>query len=91
MSIWFKSYDTLTDKEKIKVLKTLLGMTACNVVVWIGAAALLIKENTDLAAFINGVLEQLRESGEWNASYQRWLAPYLGDGTGQPAPVYGRS
>lgn len=49
------------------------------------------KENTDLAAFINGVLEQLRESGEWNASYQRWLAPYLGDGTGQPAPVYGRS
>lgn len=48
------------------------------------------KENTDLAAFINGVLGQLRASGEWTASYQRWLAPYLGEGAGQPTPVHGR-
>lgn len=49
------------------------------------------KENTDLAAFINGVLEQMRASGEWTESHQRWLAPYLGAGAGQPTPVYGRS
>lgn len=48
------------------------------------------KENTDLAAFVNGVLARMRESGEWTASYERWLAPYLGAGAGQPVPVHGR-
>jgi polar amino acid transport system substrate-binding protein len=28
--------------------------------------------------------------GAWKASYDRWLAPTLGKGTGQPRPVYGR-
>lgn len=49
------------------------------------------QEDTDLAAFINGVLEQMREDGRWQESYDRWLAPYLGEGAGQPTPVYGRS
>ena len=49
------------------------------------------KDDTDLAAFINGVLEQMRDDGRWQQSYDRWLAPYLGEGSGQPTPVYGRS
>ena len=48
-------------------------------------------EDTDLAAFVNGVLEQMREDGRWSAAYDRWFAPTLGAGTGQPTPVYGRS
>ena len=48
------------------------------------------KDATDLAAFINGVLEQMRSDGRWTESYDRWLAPHLGAGTGQPAAVYGR-
>lgn len=46
---------------------------------------------TDLAAFVNGVLEQMRADGRWDAAYNRWLAPTLGAGTIQPTPVYGRS
>lgn len=47
--------------------------------------------DTDLAAFINAVLEQTRADGSWTEAYDRWLAPHLGEGTGQPAPVWGRS
>jgi polar amino acid transport system substrate-binding protein len=46
-------------------------------------------ENVDLVRFINAVLEEMR-GGAWKASYDRWLAPTLGKGTGQPRPVYGR-
>ena len=53
----------------------------------IGVAA----EDTDLVAFVNGVLEQMRADGRWQAAYDRWLAPTLGAGTGQPTPVYGRT
>ncbi|MGA8048381.1 MAG: glutamate ABC transporter substrate-binding protein [Dermatophilaceae bacterium] len=52
----------------------------------IGVAA----EDTDLVAFVNGVLEQMRADGRWQAAYDRWLAPTLGEGTGAPTPVYGR-
>jgi polar amino acid transport system substrate-binding protein len=48
-------------------------------------------DDTELAAFVNGVLEQMREDGRWEAAYDRWLAPTLGAGTGQPTPVYGRT
>jgi polar amino acid transport system substrate-binding protein len=48
-------------------------------------------DDTELAAFVNGVLEQMREDGRWQAAYDRWLAPTLGAGTGQPTPVYGRT
>jgi polar amino acid transport system substrate-binding protein len=48
-------------------------------------------EERDLAAFVNGVLEQMRADGSWQAAYDRWLAPTLGAGAGQPTPVYGRT
>jgi polar amino acid transport system substrate-binding protein len=48
-------------------------------------------EDTDLVAFVNGVLGQMRADGRWQAAYDRWLAPTLGAGTGQPTPVYGRT
>jgi polar amino acid transport system substrate-binding protein len=47
-------------------------------------------EHEDLAQFINAVLEDMRADGTWQASYDKWLAPTLGKGTGQPRPVYGR-
>lgn len=49
------------------------------------------REDIDLAAFINGVLAQMRADGRWQESYDRWLGPYLGAGSGQPTPVHGRS
>mgnify|MGYP006198568409 CR=1 FL=1 len=42
-----------------------------------------------LIRFINSVLDQRRTGGAWQASYNTWLAPYLGKGTA-PAPQYGR-
>ena len=47
-------------------------------------------ENEDLVRFINAVLEDMRADGSWQDSYDKWLAPTLGEGTGQPRPVYGR-
>jgi polar amino acid transport system substrate-binding protein len=48
------------------------------------------EKNVDLVRFINAVLEEMRDDGSWQASYDKWLAPTLGEGTGQPRPVYGR-
>jgi polar amino acid transport system substrate-binding protein len=42
-----------------------------------------------LVRFINAVLEQMRSDGTWQASYDRWLRPTLGQGA-QPQPTYGR-
>ena len=53
-------------------------------------------DDKDLVAFINGVLEQMHRSGEWDTLYHRWLFPYLGDtstnpqGAVQPTPAYFR-
>jgi polar amino acid transport system substrate-binding protein len=47
-------------------------------------------EQVDLVRFVNGVLEQMRADGTWQQSYDRWLQPFLGEGTGQPTPLYGR-
>lgn len=53
-------------------------------------------DDGDLAAFINGVLEQMGRSGEWDRLYHRWLDSYLGSkqdgysGATQPDPAYGR-
>jgi polar amino acid transport system substrate-binding protein len=47
-------------------------------------------KQVDLVRFINAVLEEMRADGLWQRSYDRWLAPTLGKGTGQPRPVYGR-
>ena len=45
----------------------------------------------DLVRFVNQVLEAMRADGRWTAMYNRWLAPHLGEGTGQPVAVHGRS
>lgn len=47
------------------------------------------KDDKDLIAFINSVLEERRSNGDWQASYNTWLKPYLGDAT-PPTPQYGR-
>ncbi|EAP97883.1 putative transporter substrate-binding protein [Janibacter sp. HTCC2649] len=47
-------------------------------------------DQVDLVKFVNTVLENDRTSGDWTTSYNTWLAPELGKGTGQPAPSYGR-
>lgn len=45
------------------------------------------KGNTDLARYVNGVLETMRADGTWQAIYDKWLADHLGAATA-PAPVY---
>lgn len=47
-------------------------------------------DQPDMARFINALLEQMRADGRWQASYDRWLRPTLGEGR-QPEPVYGRN
>ncbi|WGX98606.1 glutamate ABC transporter substrate-binding protein [Nocardioides sp. L-11A] len=47
-------------------------------------------EDTDLVAFINAVLEDMRADGSWQASYDKWLKPYLLLDATQPQPAYGR-
>jgi polar amino acid transport system substrate-binding protein len=43
----------------------------------------------DLVRFVNQVLEQMSSDGSWQRSYDRWLAPTLGDAS-PPQPKYGR-
>lgn len=45
------------------------------------------KGNTDLARYVNGVLEDMRSDGTWQSIYDEWLAEHLGGATA-PAPVY---
>ena len=45
----------------------------------------------DLVRFINGVLEEMRADGRWQAVYDNWLrARRSATAAGQPRPVYGR-
>lgn len=46
-------------------------------------------DHVDMVRFVNGVLERMGADGRWQASYDRWLRPTLGEGR-QPTPVYGR-
>lgn len=46
-------------------------------------------DNIDLVRFVNAKLDQMRENGEWQASYDKWLAPRLGAAK-PPKPQYGR-
>lgn len=48
-------------------------------------------DDVDLVRFVNGILERMRTDGSWRASYVQWLQPTLGQGTGQPQPIYGRT
>ncbi|WP_436699288.1 glutamate ABC transporter substrate-binding protein [Nocardioides sp. BYT-33-1] len=48
-------------------------------------------EDTDLVAFINAVLEEMRSDGSWQESYDRWLRPDLQGVDPLPfQPAYGR-
>lgn len=48
-------------------------------------------EDTDLVAFINAVLEEMRGDGSWQASYDKWLRPSLDGEDPLPfQPAYGR-
>ena len=47
------------------------------------------KQNEDFVRFVNGVLERVRTTGTWTASYQRWLGGLLPGATpAPPAPRY---
>jgi polar amino acid transport system substrate-binding protein len=47
------------------------------------------KSSTDFVRFVNGVLQQIRTSGSWTASYKAWLGTRLGDAVpAPPQPVY---
>ncbi|MFC9689800.1 glutamate ABC transporter substrate-binding protein [Kribbella sp. NPDC056951] len=48
------------------------------------------KDDHDLVQFVNQVLEQMKADGRWMESYNKWLAPDLGELKAPPAPVYGR-
>lgn len=45
------------------------------------------KDNTELARYVNGVLEDLRENGTWDDVYAKWLEDHL-DEASAPAPKY---
>lgn len=45
------------------------------------------KDDDDLVAFVNAVLEDMVEDRVWQRAYNRWLEPYLGPGT-PPTPAY---
>lgn len=45
------------------------------------------KGKDDMVRFVNGVLEQLRVSGQWQQIYNHWLS-ILGYGSGPPVPQY---
>ncbi len=46
-------------------------------------------DQVDLVKFINAKLDQMRDNGEWQDSYDRWLKPALGQDT-PPEAEYGR-
>lgn len=48
------------------------------------------EDDVDLVQLINGVLEDMRADGSWQASYKKWLQPSLKAPATQPQPVYGR-
>lgn len=47
-------------------------------------------DHPEFVRFVNAVLERYRSSGDWQASYDRWLKDALGTGSA-PTPVYGRT
>ena len=48
------------------------------------------KDDKDLVAFINAVLQQMRSDGSWQKSYDRWLLPSLKVPATAFQPRYGR-
>ncbi|MBK7273647.1 MAG: glutamate ABC transporter substrate-binding protein [Actinomycetales bacterium] len=47
-------------------------------------------EDKVFVQYVNRLLETMKADGRWKASYDRWLAPSLGDAPTPPAAVYGR-
>lgn len=47
-------------------------------------------EDKVFVQYVNRLLETTKADGRWKASYDRWLAPSLGDAPTPPAAVYGR-
>ncbi|MFC8796772.1 glutamate ABC transporter substrate-binding protein [Promicromonospora sp. NPDC057138] len=48
-------------------------------------------DQLDMVRFVNGVLEDMVASGQWEQSYDRWLGDALGPAPTAPQPVYGRA
>jgi polar amino acid transport system substrate-binding protein len=48
-------------------------------------------DQPDMVRFVNGVLENMVSSGQWEQSYDRWLGEALGPAPAPPQPVYGRT
>ncbi|MGC4941045.1 glutamate ABC transporter substrate-binding protein [Kribbella sp. DT2] len=49
------------------------------------------KDDVVFARFVNGVLAEMKASGRWKASYDKWLAPTLGAAPTPPVALYGRT
>lgn len=47
-------------------------------------------EDKVFVQYVNRLLETMKADGRWKASYDRWLAPSLGDAPTPPTAVYGR-
>jgi polar amino acid transport system substrate-binding protein len=48
-------------------------------------------KNKDFVQFVNLALAQMKASGAWKASYDKWLAPALGPAPAPPTAIYGRT
>jgi polar amino acid transport system substrate-binding protein len=46
------------------------------------------KNEPDFVSFVNGVLQQVRTSGEWKQTYETWLGGRLGPTPSPPQPTY---
>jgi len=46
------------------------------------------KQNPDFVRYVNGALDSIKGSGQWQDSYSRWLANALGPSPGPPASNY---
>jgi polar amino acid transport system substrate-binding protein len=51
-------------------------------------AVSLAPDREPLVRLVNGVLEQMRVTGDWQTLYNRWLEPHLGVAGVQPVPAY---